>query len=76
MIFYGRTNEVLELIRAKALAYESEDTKVILASEGFISGKDVISISKEVYEEVLGRLQSSQNPLSSLSRKTKDKEAK
>ncbi len=60
-LFFGKSADAIGYIEEVVKQKEAHGSKVVFATEGIISGNNVISISKEVYQLVIQRLQA-ENP--------------
>jgi hypothetical protein len=55
-LFFGQINQAIELINEEAQKYKDKRTKVIFAADEFITGEEVISISRQVHQNVIENL--------------------
>ncbi|WP_375331698.1 hypothetical protein [Candidatus Tisiphia endosymbiont of Temnostethus pusillus] len=55
-LFFGHINQAIELINEEAQKYKDKRTKVIFATDEFITGEGVISISRQVHQNVIENL--------------------
>ena len=66
-LFFGKSADAISYIEEAVRQREASGAKVVFATEGIISGKHVVSISKEVYLLVIERL-AKENPVEVLNR--------
>ncbi|MFP3018264.1 MAG: hypothetical protein ACEY3E_05160 [Candidatus Tisiphia sp.] len=55
-LFFGQINQAIELINEETQKYKDKRTKVIFAADEFITGEGVISISRQVHQNVIENL--------------------
>jgi len=54
-LFFGRPKIAAELIEENALARQRENAQIVFSS-GKVYGKNVVSISRDIYDEVIDKL--------------------
>lgn len=64
-LFFGKSADAISYIEELVKQREENGSRVVLLTEGIISGRNVVSISEEVYLAVIQRL-ASINPIESL----------
>jgi hypothetical protein len=67
-LFFGRSADAIEYIEELAKQRQRRGAKVVFATEGIISGNNVISISKEIYQLVIQRLEAEDSNYAGLRR--------
>jgi len=67
-LFFGRSADAIEYIEELAKQRQERGAKVVFATEGVISGNNVISISKEIYQLVIQRLEAEDSNYAGLRR--------
>ncbi|WP_425363579.1 hypothetical protein [Candidatus Tisiphia endosymbiont of Hybos culiciformis] len=55
-LFFGKTNQAIELINSEAQKYKNKRSKVIFIVDNFITGEGTLSISKQVHQNVIDNL--------------------
>lgn len=56
-LFFGRSDEAITLMEDLVKKRENKGARVVFSTEGIISGANVVSISEEIYSEVISKLE-------------------